>query len=79
MNVFDSDQFKNLQPFPEMEMQYSYKAVTQRQQTETGFISAVSIDQAKTILESEGLNSYLRLKEAQIGRDNPFTPYYQQC
>lgn len=76
MTIFDSDQFKNLQSFPEMETQYSYNAVTKNNKPQAGFIPAVSIDQAKTILESEGLN-VSEIKEAQIGRDNPFTPYYQ--
>ena len=75
MKIFDSDQFKNLQPFPEMETQYSYKAFTKDNKPETGFISAVSIDQAKAILKSMGLN-VSEVKEAEIGRDNPFAPYY---
>ena len=76
MSIFDLDQFKNLQSFPGMEIQYSYKAFTKKNKIETGFISAVSIDQAKTILEGMGL-TVSELKEAEIGRDNPFTPYYQ--
>jgi predicted tellurium resistance membrane protein TerC len=75
MSVFNSDQFKNLRPFPEMETQYSYKATTKNNQPETGFISAISIDQARTILESMGL-TVSELKEVKIGRDNPFTSYY---
>ena len=76
MKVFDSDQFKNLQPFTEMETQYSYKAATKDNKLKTGSISAVSADQAKAVLESMGL-SVSELKEIEIGRDNPFTPYYQ--
>jgi len=75
MKIFDSDQFKNLQPFAEMEIQYSYKAFTKDNKLKTGFISAVSIDQAMTILEDMKL-TISELKEAEIGRDNPFTPYY---
>ena len=76
MRVFDSDQFKNLQPLIEMQTQYSYTATTQDKQLQTGFISATSVDQARTILIGMGL-SVTGIKEAQIGRDNPFTPYYQ--
>ena len=74
--VFDSEQFKNLQPFTEMEIQYSYKALTKADKVETGFISAVSAEQAKTILTSMGL-TVTEIKEAEIGRDNPFSPYNQ--
>jgi len=76
MSVFDSDQFKNLQPFVQMQTQYSYKALTKDNKPETGFVSAVSIDQAKTILNNMGL-TVSELKEIEIGRNNPFIPYYQ--
>jgi len=74
--VFGSDQFKNLQSFTQMDVQYSYKAITKNNKQKTGFISATSADQAKTILESMGL-TVSELKQAEIGRDNPFVPYYQ--
>lgn len=77
MAVFDSDQFKNLQAFTQMETQYSYTAVTKNNKQQTGFISAVSADQARAILIGMGL-AVTDLKEAEIGRDNPFSPYYQQ-
>ena len=76
MRIFDSDQFKNLQPFTEMKTQYSYKVLTRNNQPSSGFISATSIDQAKTILEDIGL-LVTEIKEAEIGRGNPFTPYFQ--
>jgi len=76
MKVFDSDQFKNLQSFTEMQNQYSYKATNAKNASEAGFISATSPDQARAILESTGLK-VSELKQTQIGRDNPFTPYYQ--
>lgn len=77
MKIFDLDQFKNLQPFPEMQIQYSYKATTADNKSENGFISAVSIDQARALLQSMGLNAS-EIKESGIGRDNPFASYYQQ-
>jgi hypothetical protein len=76
MTVFDSDQFKNLQAFPEMQTQYSYTAVTKDNKPQTGLISAVSMEQARTILQGIGLN-VSSIKEAQTGRDNPFISYYQ--
>ncbi len=74
--VFDSDQFKTLQPFMEMNIFYSYKAITKTKQPRGGFISAVSQNEARTKLEGSGL-TVVEIKEAEIGRDNPFTPYYE--
>jgi len=76
MSVFDSDQFNNLQPFPEMQTQYSYSATAKDNKLRTGFITAASMDQAKATLESQGL-IVSDIKEVAVGRDNPFIPYYQ--
>jgi predicted tellurium resistance membrane protein TerC len=77
LKVFESDQFKNLQPFEEMQMQFSYSAVTKQKKEVTGFISAVSESDARKILEGMDLR-VLSIEEAEIGRENPFTPYYEQ-
>ena len=77
MTIFDSEEFKNLQPFPELETQYSYIALTKANKQEIGFVSAVSLDDARKILTDRGL-TISDVKELQIGRDNPFIPYYQQ-
>ena len=76
MAIFESDQFRNLQPFPEMQTQYSYKAVTKLGKARTGFIFADSIEDARTIITNMGL-TVVEIKEVEVGRDNPFTPYYQ--
>ena len=76
MSIFSSDQFRNLQPFPEMQTQFSYKAIGKDKKVKSGFISAVSITQARADLESKGL-TVTELKEVEIGRDNPFVPYYK--
>jgi hypothetical protein len=76
MSVFDSPQFQNLQPFTQMQTQYSYTANDKNNQTKSGFISAYSVEDARTILTNMGLQ-VVELKEAEIGRDNPFVPYYQ--
>lgn len=76
IKIFDSDQFKNLQPFTEMQTQYSYVATDKDNKETTGFIAAASIEEARSTLESMDL-SVSELKEAEIGRDNPFTPYSQ--
>ena len=76
MKVFESEQFKNLKSFPEMNNQYSYTATTKNNKPEVGFISAESIDQARDMLQARGL-AVSDIKEVEIGRENPFTPYYQ--
>jgi predicted tellurium resistance membrane protein TerC len=75
IKIFDSSQFKDFQSFIQMETQYSYKATSKDKKLKTGFVSAVSMEQAKAILEGMGLK-VSELKEVEIGRDNPFTPYY---
>lgn len=74
--ALDSDRFKELEPFSEMEMQFSYSAVTKKGKNVTGIISAVSENAAAEILKGMDL-TVIEVKEAKIGRENPFTPYYQ--
>lgn len=76
MTIFDSDQFKNLETFSQMQTQYSYKAVNEANEPKTGFISATSIEEARQILTGMNL-TVSEITEAEIGRDNPFIPYYQ--
>jgi len=75
MSIFSSEQFRDLQPFSEMQIQYSYSATTKDNKTQKGFVFANSKEEAKEIIESNGL-SVIDIKEAEIGRDNPFVPYY---
>ena len=76
VSIFDSDQFKNLQPFTQMEIQYTYQATAKDGKQIEGFISAISKDEAQKMLIDSGL-TVTDLKESQIGRDNPFTPYFE--
>jgi predicted tellurium resistance membrane protein TerC len=76
MKVFESEQFKKLRSFTEMEIQFSYIAKTKENKTVTGFISASSKEAAVKILEDIGLRVD-EIKEVEIGRENPFTPYYE--
>jgi len=76
LSVFDSAQFKKLQPPPGVRPQYSYKAKTKANIEQDGFIIADNLDQAKKTLESKGL-SVSDIKEVVAGRDNPFIQYYQ--
>ncbi len=75
MSVFSSNQFKNLQPFTEMQRQYSYKAMTSANKIKTGIIFANSLEDAKKALEEAGLK-VSEIEEVEVGRDNPFIPYY---
>jgi hypothetical protein len=72
----DSDQFNKLGDFEEMETQFSYTASTEKGEIESGMINAVSQEVARQVLEAEGL-IVTEIKEVELGRDNPFVPYYQ--
>jgi len=78
VKFFDAEQFQDLEPFVKIPLQYSYKATTRDKlpKTKTGFISATSIGQARIDLEEKYNLNVLEIKEVEIGRDNPFTPYY---
>lgn len=72
--ALDSDQFKELEPFSEMEIQFSYSAVTKKGKEVTGIISAVSKDAVAEILKTMDL-TMIEAKEVEVGRENPFIPY----
>lgn len=71
--IFNSSQFKGLQPFAEMEIQFYYKARKDNEEID-GYIASISIEEARKTLEDLG---YLitQLEQAEIGRDNPFKSY----
>jgi len=77
-SIFNSPQFKDLQPFIAMQSQYSYVATTKDNQIKTGFISAVSVSDAQAMLQGMGLSAS-EIKEVAIGRDDPFSSYYRQA
>ncbi len=72
-SVFDSEQFKNLEPFSGLKIQFFYKARINNEEKE-GMISAGSIEDAKKELEDLGYTVIL-IEETEIGRDNPFEDY----
>ena len=76
MAVFSTDQFNDLQSFSELKTQYSYEAVNSSRKFVKGFLSASSKEEAKSILEGNGL-TVQKIEEAQVGRDNPFVTFYQ--
>jgi len=75
--ILDSEEFKSLEPFSKMELQFFYQAADGKGGETQGYISAFSLAEAIKILENMNL-TVLNIQEAQIGRDNPFAPYYQQ-
>jgi len=74
--IFDSDDFKNLKPFTEMELQFTYTATEKDGKPTQGLIAAVSEQEARNLLESMEL-TVTSIEEVKIGRDNPFAPYSQ--
>lgn len=72
--TLDSEVFKNLESFGDMELQFTYAATEKDGKIVQGLIAAVSAEEAKKILESMDL-SVVSIKEVDIGRDNPFMPY----
>ena len=75
MTIFDSQQFKDLQPPVEIQTLYSYTAMDQGGLPKAGFVTAASQDDAEQIILGMGLISP-KIKIVESGRDNPFTPYY---
>lgn len=76
LKILDSDQFKSLVPFPQMPIQFSYTAISQTGKTVEGLITATSIEEATMLLKETGLDVG-SIEEANVGRENPFTPYYE--
>lgn len=72
--VLDGKQFKNLEPFPEFEMQYEYTATDSKSKKVSGLVSAMSLSKAEEKLKTMGLKD-VSIKEIKIGRENPFIPY----
>ncbi|MEK7562076.1 MAG: hypothetical protein AAB509_00135, partial [Patescibacteria group bacterium] len=74
MQILDSEQVKILEPVIQMDLQFKYTGTTNKGVKTSGIIIAISIDEAKKILQGMQLSSIV-LKEAKFGRKNPFTPY----
>jgi len=75
-DVLKSDKIKNLEFFPEIEKEFNYKAQTANGESRSGRIAAPSAEKAMQILIALELSG-ITLEEIKIGRDNPFTPYYE--
>ncbi|MDD3608017.1 MAG: hypothetical protein PHQ20_04495 [Candidatus Moranbacteria bacterium] len=72
-SVFDSEQFKNLEPFEKLKVQFYYEASIDNEKKE-GLISSSSIEDAKKELEDLGYRVTL-IQKTEVGRDNPFENY----
>lgn len=73
-SALDSEEIKNLDPFPELEIEFAYEALTADKKLVKGTIWAVSKKEAIKALEE--LNLFVsKIDEVGIGRDNPFQPY----
>lgn len=75
-NFLNSELLKSMEKLEKMQIQFDYKATTKEAKETEGKISATSAQEAANILKERGLN-VLNLEKSKIGRENPFTPYYQ--
>lgn len=75
LQILDSELVKNLEPVVQMDLQFRYSATTNKGVKTSGIITAVSKEEAMKILQAMQLSSIV-IKKANIGRENPFTPYY---
>ena len=75
-SVIDSELVKKLEPFKDITTDFIYTTQNKDGRQIKGKISAVSKNEAKVFLEGTGLK-VLTLESVAIGRDEPFTIYYQ--
>ncbi len=75
-SVIDSELVKKLEPFKDITTEFIYTTQNKDGRQIKGKISAVSKNEAKVFLEGTGLK-VLTLESVAIGRDEPFTIYYQ--
>lgn len=73
--VLDLEQVKGSLLMGRMQKEFDYFAVTDEGEQRAGSISAATMEEAKKLLEDLGLVS-ITLGEVEIGKENPFTPYY---
>ena len=76
LGLLDSDRVKNLEPFLSQETEFTYFAQDKFGRRINGVISAITQEQAKGLLEKNGLK-ILNIQESAFGRKEPFAPYYQ--
>lgn len=74
LNILDSDKVKNLQPPSSLPIAFTYTVQDKNGIQIQGNISAASKQDAQSILEKADFK-VISLKEANIGRTNPFVSY----
>lgn len=74
--VLDLEQVKESLPMGKAQKEFAYQSVTDKGKQKSGSIFAVSIEEARKILEDSGLLSITLEEKFPVGRENPFIPYY---
>ena len=74
MSILDSQAVQQLQSFPNSVRQFSYTAVDSAGKSVAGTIGAFNDADAKNQLQKMGLSAKT-IREANVGRQEPFTPY----
>jgi len=77
-SVLDSEELAKLVLLNNIEFKFDYEAEDKDNKKVFGFVYAQSIDLAKQSLEKNGLK-IIKLEKEILGRDNPFTSYYQEA
>lgn len=73
--VLDLEQVRGSLLMGRVQKEFAYQAATEKGEQKTGSVFAATMEDAKKILEDMGLIS-VTLREVEIGRENPFAPYY---
>jgi len=76
LNIVGSNMVKNLEPFGDIEPEFVYTVKGKDGKQVQGSVSALTILEAKNLLEKTGFQ-VLKLEKATTGKNNPFSPYYQ--
>ena len=74
-SIIDSDEVKNLETFLVPQIEFSYKALDKNNKQVTGRIFANDENDAKNNLSNSGFKN-INLEEVNIGKKEPFVPYY---
>lgn len=75
IDILNDEQFKTIEPFERIPLQFSYEAIDKKGKTTKGLISAVSEEEATKIIEQGKILSVRKIEEVGVGRENPFIPY----
>lgn len=76
--ILDDEQFKTLEPFDRIPLQYKYQARDKKGKLSQGLVSATSEEEAVKIVETGTGLTISSIEEVGVGRENPFVPYNNQ-